>query len=230
LVEVLVAEFRGDEEEARFEDAEGRGDGDRVEVLDLEGLNFLLFVLDRDFVEISLLGLQEEEEGTLFDAKAGQLSFPLAEQEVGAPKTHPHLVHDGAGDDDPPLGISKRMSAFGNGNAVLAGALMLVDDVVLGANEHARRAVKLLRRGGLTSGYCQQGSEVSEANEQRGRKPERTLNEKVGARIGRLAPLADDVVESEVELVVGEHLSQRILVSFILALIARSNNSPSPPS
>lgn len=55
MVEVLVAEFGGDEEETRFEDAEGGGERDGVEVFDFERENLFSRVFDRDLVEISLL-------------------------------------------------------------------------------------------------------------------------------------------------------------------------------
>jgi hypothetical protein len=65
LVEVLVAELGRDEEESRLEDAEGRGDGDGVEVLDLECGHLLVLMLDRHLVQITLLTLEKEEECTL---------------------------------------------------------------------------------------------------------------------------------------------------------------------
>lgn len=61
----MIAEFGSDEEETGFENAEGGGDGDGVEVFDFEGLNFFVLVLDGDFVQISLFALEEEEEVAL---------------------------------------------------------------------------------------------------------------------------------------------------------------------
>jgi len=64
-IDSLVSELARDEEESRLENAESRSDGNGVEVLDLERENLLVLVLDCDLEEISILGLQQEEEVAL---------------------------------------------------------------------------------------------------------------------------------------------------------------------
>lgn len=64
-------------------------------------------------------------------------------------------MHDGADDDETSIGIGKRVGTLGNRYTVLLGALMLVDDVVFGADEHSRRAIELVSASRLSSGNCE---------------------------------------------------------------------------
>jgi hypothetical protein len=56
-VNVLVSKLRSDEQEARLENAKTRSNRNRVKILDLQRLHFLLLVVDGNLVEISLFAL-----------------------------------------------------------------------------------------------------------------------------------------------------------------------------
>lgn len=128
--------------------------------------------------------------------------------------THPHLVHDGARDDESTIRVGERVSALGDGYTVFLGSLVLVDDVVLGADENTRGSIKLLRRARLSSRYCTyHDMSVEPCIEVEGR----TLNEQVRSRVSRLAPLSNDVIQSQIELVVRQHLYPH-LVSYRVTL------------
>jgi len=62
LVEVVVAELGGHEQEAGLEHAHRRGDWHGVEVLDFDFGDEVVLGLERDFEDVALLGLGEEEE------------------------------------------------------------------------------------------------------------------------------------------------------------------------
>jgi hypothetical protein len=94
-------------------------------------------------------------------------------------------VHDGGGDEDAAVGPAERLPAARNRYAVLGSVHVPVDDVVLAAHEHARGPLKAFGRGHLAAG---------------------DLYEQVRARICRLAPLANNVVEPKVKFVVCQHL------------------------
>ena len=62
LVQVVVAELRGHEEEPRLQDVHGRGDRDGVEVLELDLGDHVAVRLQGDLEDVPLFGLDQEEE------------------------------------------------------------------------------------------------------------------------------------------------------------------------
>jgi hypothetical protein len=65
LVQLVVAKLGRDEQMSGFENAQARGSWHSIKVLDLECEDFLLVVLDGHFVQVALLGLEEEKERAL---------------------------------------------------------------------------------------------------------------------------------------------------------------------
>ena len=102
--------------------------------------------------------------------------------------TYLHLVHDRGSDDQPTLRILEGMSSSRNGDTVLWCIHVSVNDVVFAAYKHTRRSIITVRSRELTTGY---------------------LHKQVGARVGRFAPFSYNVIETEVQFVVCQHLDAR---------------------
>ena len=139
-------------------------------------------MLDRDLVEVTLLTLKEEEERAL----DGSVNASRRRNFVN--KTHLHLVHDSRGDDESAFRVLQRMSPARYWNTVLWRVHMPVDDVVLAAYKHARRAVVAVRSCELTTRY---------------------LYKEIGSRIGRFTPFPHYVVQTKVKLVIRKHLDRK---------------------
>jgi hypothetical protein len=118
--------------------------------------------------------------------------------------TNLHLMHDGSSDDNAAVGVPDRIPPLRNRNAVLKRVHMPVDDVVFGANEDTRRAVKPIRGRDLST---------------------RNLDEKIGATVCRLAPFAYNMVQTEVQLIICQHL--RANVQRLSKELARGDDEPS---
>lgn len=54
---VLIPKLRCDKQETRFHDTQAGRDRDGIKVLDFEGFDLLLFMLNRNLVQITLFGL-----------------------------------------------------------------------------------------------------------------------------------------------------------------------------
>mmetsp|Transcript_37442 Transcript_37442/g.111073 ORF Transcript_37442/g.111073 Transcript_37442/m.111073 type:complete len:282 (+) Transcript_37442:2636-3481(+) len=121
LIQAVVSELGGGEEEAGLQDAERVRQRDRVEVLDLHLRDHLLVVRERDLVEVAVLALDEEEEKIL------QLVRGVGDDEEALLLRHLKTARDGADD----IGMS----------------LLLVHQAVLAADEHAAGAVHAARHG-----------------------------------------------------------------------------------
>mmetsp|Transcript_96811 Transcript_96811/g.270984 ORF Transcript_96811/g.270984 Transcript_96811/m.270984 type:complete len:956 (-) Transcript_96811:2-2869(-) len=156
LIQGVVAELGGREEEARLQHAEGVGQGDGVEVLHLNLGHQVLVVRQRDLVEVAVLALDEEEEEVL------------------------QLVR-GVCDDQQPL-LLRHLEPARDGAHDVGVALLLVDEAILAADEHAARPVDAAGHG----------------------------DEGVRAVVHGVGELPRHVVEAEVHLVQREHLLRRV--------------------
>jgi hypothetical protein len=96
------------------------------------------------------------------------------------------FVHERKSDDDTPFRILQRIAPTRDRHPVLWTICMSVYDVVLTADEDPGRPVESFSR--LSAWY---------------------LDKKVGSRISRFTPLANNVVETQIELIVGKHLSPK---------------------
>ena len=65
--DVLVTEFTGSEEITTLQNAKACRDGDRVEILDSHIDDLFVLMFDSDLEHVTVLTLQQEEEGTLID-------------------------------------------------------------------------------------------------------------------------------------------------------------------
>jgi hypothetical protein len=101
--------------------------------------------------------------------------------------TYLHLVHHGSYNDDTSIGVFQGMFPPRNGNTVLSGIHVAIDDVVLAADQNARWSIEPVRRSKLATG---------------------NLYEQIGPSVGRLTPLAHDVVKPQIEFVVRQHLTK----------------------
>mmetsp|Transcript_61106 Transcript_61106/g.157570 ORF Transcript_61106/g.157570 Transcript_61106/m.157570 type:complete len:936 (+) Transcript_61106:1023-3830(+) len=115
LVERVVAELRGGEEEAGLQHAERVRERDSVEVLDLHLRHEVLVVRERDLVEVAVLTLDEEEEEVL------QLVRRVRDDEQTLLLGHLETSRDGAHD----VGVS----------------LLLVHQAVLAADQSSAGAI-----------------------------------------------------------------------------------------
>ncbi len=190
-------------------------------------------MVDRDLVQIALLGLEQEEEGALhvpgLSAYSTSTKAPQADP-------HLHLVHDRRNDDQAArLGVVRceRIPSPRDRHAVARLIHVLPDDVVLAANEDARGPLELVGRGRLPAGNWRVvafDSAQAVTREAAGVPlPLLTLHEHVRPRISRLAPLAHNVIEPQIELVKRQHLfcalkclAGRVAVGLFVARLERS--------
>jgi hypothetical protein len=65
LRDALIPKFRYNEKETRFKNTKTGRHRDSVKILDFEYLNLVLFVVNCDLEEVTILALKEEKESTL---------------------------------------------------------------------------------------------------------------------------------------------------------------------
>lgn len=96
-------------------------------------------------------------------------------------------MHDSSGDQKAAVVVLKRVVATRDGNPMLGSVDVSVNDVIFTTNQHARRSI-------VAVGGCQLSS--------------RNLHEHTCAWVSGFAPLAYHVVQTKIQLVVGEHLHE----------------------
>jgi hypothetical protein len=131
LVEIMVAKLAGHKEEAGLEDVHAARHGHRVEILELDLGHHVLVRLQRDLEDVALLRLHQKEEHRL------------------------GLVGGAAHKDHAALRIVEIVAPPGDrATDVRLIAEILVGDVVLGADEHARGAVVAAWHRGIRKLAC----------------------------------------------------------------------------
>jgi hypothetical protein len=134
-------------------------------------------MLNRNMIKISVFILKEEEKCTL--AASQRI------QEISSTITDLHFMHNSGNNQEALVRILQRMLSAWNGYSVLLIIHVSVYDMILTAYEDTGWTVESVRR-----------SELSAWN----------LNQKVGPRIRRLTPFAYDVIETEIKLIICQHL------------------------
>jgi hypothetical protein len=151
----LVPKLAGDKQISTLEHTQTRRYGDSVKVLDGHRPNFLSFVLDRQFEQVAIFGLQQEEEGALEEYQ------PIAL--IAKNSAHLDLVHDCSNDDDSPTGVvslSEWITPSGYRHSVRIGIHVFPYDVILTADQHTRWSFPSIRLGILASGHCRMSARL----------------------------------------------------------------------
>eukprot|EP00906_Rhabdomonas_costata_P002344 RCo003742 len=172
LVKLVVAKLRRGKQEARPQHDQRGSDGDGVKVLDLHLLSAILRVLHRYLVNVTVLRLHQEEEHVLLlvcgvadneQAVVGGHVLPPWDHTLQLVSSHPLLID-------------------------MRGGVVLEGDVVLGADQHAPRAVR-------PAGHGDQ--------------------EVAGALYGG-APLPKHVVQAQIQLVIHELLRGLVCIRVLV--------------
>lgn len=139
----LIPKLACDEEVTALQHAKTGRNWNGVKVFDPDVSDIFSFVVDGDLEQISVFGLQEEEESSL--ALASSLTT-----------THLDLVHDSGDDDVATTALAplhQGVSTSWNGYPVCIGVHVFPYDVVFAADQNTRWPFPSIRLSVLSSGH-----------------------------------------------------------------------------